>query len=283
MSSSIFKAGNVALISGGASGIGRAIADLCLAKGMNVAIIDSNIEATKAFVSSSKEKYPSATIDGYQEDVSNPPAWSLLKKDFIKRFHKIDLLVLNAAIHTKSECNWKDPTSFTKTMDVNYSGYLYGISTFFDQIRASTAESPKAIVLTGSKQGITNPPGNPAYNASKAAVKSIAESLHFDLRENANTHVHLLVPGWTYTGMTGSSVGKGKPDGAWAAEQVAEYLVEKMEKGEFYVICPDNEVDEETDRKRMAWGAGDVIERRPPLSRWRDDWKEKAAAEIHGA
>ncbi|KAK6348714.1 hypothetical protein TWF718_006501 [Orbilia javanica] len=282
MSTSVFKPGNVALISGGASGIGRAIADLCLSKGMNVAIVDSDVAATKSFVTSSKEKYPSATIDGYREDASNPRAWSLLKKDFIKRFHRIDFLVLNAAIHTKSD--WKDPTSFSKTMDVNYLGYLYGVATFFDEINASTAEDPKAIVLTGSKQGITNPPGNPAYNASKAAVKSIAESLHFDLRNNATTHVHLLVPGWTYTGMTGSAAAaKGKPDGAWNPEQVAEYLAQKMEKEEFYVICPDNEVDEATDKKRMAWGVGDLIERRPPLSRWRDDWKEKAAAEIHGA
>ncbi|KAF3089197.1 hypothetical protein TWF569_007274 [Orbilia oligospora] len=281
MPTSVFKPGKVALISGGASGIGRAIANLCLAKGMNVAIVDSNVTATKEFVASSKEKYPSATIDGYQEDASNPRAWSLLKKDFIKRFHRIDFLVLNAAIHTKSD--WKDPTSFAKTMDVNYFGYLNGISTFFDEITASTVEDPKVVVLTGSKQGITNPPGNPAYNASKAAIKSIAESLHFDLRDNATTHVHLLVPGWTYTGMTGSAGDKGKPSGAWTAEQVADYLAEKMEKGEFYVICPDNEVNEVTDKKRMAWAAGDVIERRPPLSRWRDDWKEKAAAEIHGA
>ncbi|KAK6519235.1 hypothetical protein TWF281_003071 [Arthrobotrys megalospora] len=277
----VFKPGNVALISGGAGGIGRAIADLCLSKGMNVAIIDHNIEATKAFVASSKEKYPSATIDGYREDTSNPRAWSLLKKDFIKRFGKIDFLVLNAAINAKSD--WKDGTAFAKTMNVNFLGYINGISTFFDEIAASTAESPKAVVLTGSKQGITNPPGNPAYNASKAAVKSIAENLHFDLRDNATTHVHLLVPGWTHTGMTSLLHGTEKPAGAWAAEQVAEYLVEKMEKDEFYVICPDGEVDEETDKKRMAWGVGDVIERRPPLSRWRDDWKEKAAAEINGA
>jgi NAD(P)-dependent dehydrogenase (short-subunit alcohol dehydrogenase family) len=55
-------------------------------------------------------------------------------------------------------------------------------------------------VITGSKQGITNPPGNPAYNASKAAVKSLAEHLGFDLKDT-RTSVHLLVPGWTFTGL----------------------------------------------------------------------------------
>ena len=53
-----------------------------------------------------------------------------------------------------------------------------------------------------------------------------------------------------------------------------------MEKGEFYVICPDNDVSEEDDRKRMLWGVGDIVERRPPLSRWREDWKAKAAEGI---
>ncbi|KAF3928104.1 hypothetical protein AA313_de0203371 [Arthrobotrys entomopaga] len=273
---SVFKPGNVALITGGASGIGRAIANLCLSKNMHVAIVDSNSEATKAFVNESKAKYPEAIIDGYPEDTSNLPGWSLLKADFRKRFKRIDLLVLNAAIWRKPD--WKDPTCFIKTFDVNVLGYLHGICTFFDEISASNAENPKAIVLTGSKQGITNPPGNPAYNASKAAVKSIAESLHFDLRNNESTSVHLLVPGWTHTGMSRS---EEKPPGAWAPEQVADYLVEKMNVGDFYVICPDNEVDEETDKKRMLWGASDVVERRPPLSRWREDWREKAADAIN--
>jgi short-subunit dehydrogenase len=55
-------------------------------------------------------------------------------------------------------------------------------------------------VITGSKQGITNPPGNAAYNASKAAVRTLAEHLSHDLKDT-KTSVHLLVPGWTFTGL----------------------------------------------------------------------------------
>jgi len=92
--------------------------------------------------------------------------------------------------------------------------------------------------------------------------------------------VHLLVPGWTYTGLTsgGKANEKGaeKPAGAWAPEQVAEYLEGKMGEGVFYVICPDNDVDVETDKRRMLWGMGDIVYERPPLSRWREEWKEKA-------
>ena len=129
-------------------------------------------------------------------------------------------------------------------------------------------------MITGSKQGITNPPGNPAYNASKAAIKSIAESLSYEKR-GTQTSVHLLVPGWTFTGLTRGGA-KEKPEGAWLPEQVAEYLEAKMAEGKFYAICPDNDVSEEKDKKRMLWTVGDAVNGRPPLSRWRDEYKEEA-------
>ena len=50
-----------------------------------------------------------------------------------------------------------------------------------------------------------------------------------------------------------------------------------MSEGQFYVICPDNDVTVEMDKKRMLWGAGDLVEGRPPLSRWREEWKDRAA------
>lgn len=75
---------------------------------------------------------------------------------------------------------------------------------------------------------------------------------------------------------TGGGLTKGKPAGAWAPEQVADFLYKKMAKSEFYVICPDNDVSEETDKKRMLWSVGDIVHERPPLTRWRDEWKQEA-------
>ena len=78
---------------------------------------------------------------------------------------------------------------------------INGLNAFVPQFQKRGADAPpSAIVITGSKQGITNPPGNPAYNASKAAVKALAEHLSFDLKDT-KTSVHLLVPGWTFTGL----------------------------------------------------------------------------------
>lgn len=161
-------------------------------------------------------------------------------------------------------------------MDVNLFGVINGISTFLPSIQSSASKTkPSAIIITGSKQGITNPPGNPAYNASKSAIKTLAEHLSYDLRDTS-VSVHLLVPGWTFTGLTGGGGLKEKPAGAWTAEQVIEYLEKKMGEEKFYVICPDNDVTEETDKKRMLWTMGDVVNGRPPLTRWRPEFKSEA-------
>jgi hypothetical protein len=50
-----------------------------------------------------------------------------------------------------------------------------------------------------------------------------------------------------------------------------------MEQEKFYVICPDNDVTEETDKKRMLWSVGDIVNERQPLSRWREEYKDEAA------
>jgi hypothetical protein len=49
-----------------------------------------------------------------------------------------------------------------------------------------------------------------------------------------------------------------------------------MQEDQFYVICPDNDVSEETDKKRMLWTVGDIVKGRPPLTRWREEWKKEA-------
>ncbi|KAL9122190.1 MAG: hypothetical protein Q9187_001255 [Circinaria calcarea] len=264
----VFKSGNTALITGAASGIGLAVAKLCRKHGMNLALVDNNITN----LSTAKECLQGdGETEIYPMDVSKLDEWNALKAKVEKRFKGVDLLMLNAGLGIKS--GWEDVEYFHTIMDTNLFGVINGISTFLPTLRSSP--SPTSIVITGSKQGITNPPGNPAYNASKSALKTIAEHLSYDLR-STDTSVHLLVPGWTHTGMTGGGQAKEKPAGAWAPEQVAEYLEGKMGEGVFYVLCPDNDTSVEKDGKRMLWSVGDVINERPPLSRWREEWKEEA-------
>lgn len=137
---------------------------------------------------------------------------------------------------------------------------------------------PACIINTGSKQGITCPPGNTAYNVSKAGIKALTEGLQHDLRntEDCQVSAHLLVPGFTYTGMVSAHMPK-KPDAAWLPEQLVDYMVDRLGDGDFYIICPDNDVTEEIDSKRILWGAGDIANKRPALSRWHPDYKQAFA------
>ena len=155
-------------------------------------------------------------------------------------------------------------------MDVNFFGVVNGVQSFVPKFLAQA--SPAAIINTGSKQGITTPPGNPAYNASKAAVKVLTEQLAHELRNaNAPLDVHLFVPGFTYTAMISSSIPE-KPAGAWTSTETVNYLFERVTQGDFYVLCPDNMVTPQIDARRVLWNAGDIAENRPALSRWHPDW-----------
>lgn len=270
---SVFRANANALITGAAGGIGLAVAKLCASHGMNVTLVDNNSSKLEEAKSSVTGK---GTINTHSMDVASLSDWSTLKSAIEKNLNgsKLDFLHLNAGIGLKGD--WTDNQYFHKIMDVNLFGVINGINTFFPHFESNSGDA-KAIIVTGSKQGITNPPGNPAYNASKSAIKTIAEHLSFDLAKSSpSTSVHLLVPGWTFTGLTGGGQTKTKPDGAWAPEQVADFLYKKMGEGKFYAICPDNDVDEMTDKKRMTWTMGDVVYERLPQSRWRDEYKDEA-------
>ncbi|CAJ0554600.1 Ff.00g131130.m01.CDS01 [Fusarium sp. VM40] len=267
----VFRQGSTALITGAGSGIGLAIAKMCRSKGMRLLLADNNEQALEALT---KEHFANdSEVVTSKVDVSVTSDWQALKDLALEKFGSIEFLALNAGRGMRG--TWGDEAFFRDTLETNLFGVIHGINTFLPVIQDAAKSKPTSIVITGSKQGITNPPGNAAYNASKAAVKTLAEHLSWDLKDQS-TSVHLLVPGWTFTGMTGASPSQEKPAGAWTPDQVTEYLYENMGKDVFYIICPDNDVSEEMDKKRMTWAAGDVVQRRPPLSRWRDEWKEKA-------
>jgi NAD(P)-dependent dehydrogenase (short-subunit alcohol dehydrogenase family) len=142
---------------------------------------------------------------------------------------------------------------------------------------------PGLVINTGSKQGITTPPGDPAYNVAKAGVKVMTEALEHELRNTPDCRLsaHLLIPGFVFTPLTAYGRSE-KPDAAWTPEQTVAFMTERLEAGDFYILCPDNDVPRALDERRILWAAGDIVENRPPLSRWHDDYAAAFAAFSQG-
>jgi len=191
-----------------------------------------------------------------------------------ERFGSVSVLMNNAGVGTNPGLPWQDSEAWKKLVDVNLWGVIHGLEAFVPTMLADNL--PGIVINTGSKQGITSPPGNPAYNMSKAALKNVTESLAHALREACGQRIsaHLLIPGFTYTGMTSAPE---KPASAWTAEQVVELMLTGISAGDFYLLCPDNAVDRVTDERRMQWALDDIIKNRPALSRWHPDFEAEFA------
>lgn len=259
---------NTALITGAASGIGLAAARRFASLGLNVVLVDLGSDRLEAAVRTLiHDGATDSHIRAIEADVSDADAVAGLARTV----RDVDVLMNNAAIGPGSSV--LDPANWQKVLGANLWGVVHGTQAFVPHMVARG--KPGLVINTGSKQGITTPPGDPAYNVSKAGVKVFTEALQHELRNGANPSVtaHLLIPGFVWTGMTARGQTE-KPAGAWTAEQTVDFMVDSVGRGDFYILCPDNDVPRALDKKRMAWAIGDIIENRPPLSRWHPDYAE---------
>jgi NAD(P)-dependent dehydrogenase (short-subunit alcohol dehydrogenase family) len=260
---------NVAVITGGASGIGFAAAAAFARNGMKVCIADVD-QARLADAATRLSSLTSAThVMTFAIDVSKAESVMELERAVRERFGGTDILMNNAGIQPGSTL-FGEPDNWQRIIGVNMWGIINGSRIFAPHMIARGRAG--LIINTGSKQGITTPPGDPAYNVSKAGVKAFTEALQHELRNTANCRItaHLLIPGFVFTGLTAKGRTE-KPAGAWTAEQTVNFMLMRLEAGDFYILCPDNDVPRALDEKRMLWAAGDIVENRPPLSRWHPD------------
>jgi NAD(P)-dependent dehydrogenase (short-subunit alcohol dehydrogenase family) len=243
---------------------------------MKVVLADLNAAALDAAAGEAARHAASpAHVRALATDVSRRDDVQRLKDAAYEAFGEVAFLMNNAGVEGGgglfgNEERWR------RILDVNLWGVVNGVQIFAPAMIEQ--RTPCAIVNTGSKQGITCPPGETAYNVTKAGVKVVTEALAHELRniEGCAVTAHLLIPGFTFTGFTRVRVAE-KPAAAWTPEQVVDFMLAAMAAGDFYLLCPDNDVTRAMDERRILWAAEDVVKNRPALSRWHPDFKEAFA------
>jgi NAD(P)-dependent dehydrogenase (short-subunit alcohol dehydrogenase family) len=270
--------GAVAVVTGGASGIGLAAAVRFARMGLRVCIADLGEDrlARAADALAAASPHGAAGAMAVAADVGQADEVRRLEAAVRQRFGGTDVLMNNAGVQPGSgvfgpAANWH------RVLGVNLWGVVNGVQAFVPGM--VERGRPGLVVNTGSKQGITTPPGDPAYNVSKAGVKAFTEALQHELRNTPGCRLsaHLLIPGFVFTPLTAKGRAE-KPAAAWTPEQTVDFMVERLAAGDFYILCPDNDVPRALDERRILWAAGDIVENRPALSRWHPDHAAAFAA-----
>ena len=259
----------VAIVTGGASGIGLAAAKAFLERGMRVAIAD---RPGDRLAEAERDLGRQGVVMAVPTDVGDADSLKHLEAVVLEAFGSIDLLMNNAGVQPGSDI-FGPAAAWTSVVGTNLMGIVHGTQVIVPGMIARG--TPALVINTGSKQGITTPPGDPAYNVAKAGVKAFTEALQHHLRNLPEGRIaaHLLIPGFVFTGLTAKGRNE-KPEAAWTADQTVAFMLDALDRGDFYILCPDNDVSRAKDERRILWAAGDIVENRPPLSRWHADYKD---------
>ncbi|CAB3762994.1 SDR family NAD(P)-dependent oxidoreductase [Paraburkholderia solisilvae] len=272
--------GAVAVITGGASGIGLAAAKRFARLGLRVCIADLGAERLAHAVDevAAVAAHGASAVFAQETDVSRVEDMRRLQAAVRERFGGTDVLMNNAGMHQENTI-FGPADHWQRVLGVNLWGVIHGTQVFVPEM--IERGRPGLVINTGSKQGITTPPGDPAYNVSKAALKAFTEALQHELRNSANGKIsaHLLIPGFVFTELTRRGRAE-KPAAAWTPEQTVDFMMERLAAGDFYILCPDNDVPRALDERRILWAAGDIVENRPALSRWHPDYAAQFEAFI---
>ena len=225
--------GKTIVITGGASGIGKAAALECARAGASVALVDIDAGRLAATVREVEATRPGAAALGIEADIRDGAHVTRLYDETVARFGRVDGVFANAGITgARKPVTELDFDSWDAVMAVNLHGTF---RTVIEGARRLVAQGGGgSIVISGSSQGVRPLPGFIAYAASKGALHNLAQSLAFELAEH-RIRVNVLVPGTTNTELVrampghGERVAKTFPLGELAEpEELAHFVVFAM-------------------------------------------------------
>jgi NAD(P)-dependent dehydrogenase (short-subunit alcohol dehydrogenase family) len=206
--------GRSALVSGGASGIGKAIAQLFLEEGASVVISDINGAALEA---AAKELLPYGPASAVEGDVRSMADAGFMVEETVRRHGAIDVLVCNAGITSVMPIEQLTEDEWDAVLTTNVKGMFTLVK---HAVPHMIARGGGNIVTLGSEMGIVAVPESPAYNASKGAVIMFTKSIAVDLIRH-NIRVNALCPGITRTPLLQAEVDNSIDPEKTAAEQAS--------------------------------------------------------------
>ena len=245
----VCKQAKVAVVTGAASGIGRAMAERFAAEGMKVVLADVE-EQPLAEVTASLTA-AGATAIAVKTDVSNAADVKNLAKQTLDTFGAVHILCNNAGVvcsrpvweHSLADWEW--------VLGVNLWGVIHGIRVFVPHMLAQETECH--IVNTASILGLVGGAGEGIYKVSKHGVVVLSETLAAELaQKGAKIQVHVLCPGWVRTSILDSERNRQQPSGAtqigssqnaraemeagMSPAEVAEHVYHAIQNGDFYIF-----------------------------------------------
>lgn len=187
--------GKTAVITGGASGIGLAMAEAFLDRGASVCIVDVNQRS----LDEATDQLGTDRVLAVQADIANEDDVARVRTTTLERFATVDIICANAGVGSRERPMWELPLAEWRwVLDINVLGVVATIQAFLpEMLERDTGH----VVITSSMQGVTTGRVGP-YSASKAGSAAVAESLVTDLqRADSNIGVSCLLPSYTKNGL----------------------------------------------------------------------------------
>jgi len=211
-------AGKVAVVTGGASGIGRALADRFATEGMKLVLVDVEpgplAEAERAFQADGVE------VLAQSLDVSEPDAMDALAENTLERFGAVHVVCNNAGVGSGGPM-WELTTEdWEFCLRPNLWGVIHGVRVFAKHL---VAQNEGHIVNTASMAGLVSVPGMGPYNVTKHAVVTLSETLYHELSAlDSQVGVSVLCPGHVNTRIWESDRNRPEALSATGADQTSE-------------------------------------------------------------
>jgi len=240
------RGGSVALVTGGASGIGRALAEALAGHGTYVIVADRQLELAAQVVATIEARGGQAQVA--ELDVREPAAFEQVARSVLEEFGRIDYLFNNAGIGIAGEASRYSLADWQDVLDVNLWGTLHGVQAVYPSM---VEQGFGHIVNTASIAGLL-PSDAVAYSTSKHAVVGLSKSLRHEAARHG-VRVSVLCPGLIRTPLlTGGAFGRVNLPGVdearlsamWerrpllAADEFARRALEQVRRNRLYIVVP---------------------------------------------